>query len=101
MPQSAIFVVDIQNYLATDPKTRIPHADRLRATVTQVLDSARSLNEKPLLVFVQHVDEVLVAGSEPWGLVFNPQPDDTNETLVSKTTGMTAKALVLSPRRLS
>jgi nicotinamidase-related amidase len=114
MSRTALFVIDIQNDLATDPKTRIPHAQRIQDAGTQILAAARSYIDRhtsksadkdsssnsapPLsIVFVQHSEPAssgaLVAGSEPWQLVFAPRTttssdddDDKTEMLVGKTT---------------
>jgi nicotinamidase-related amidase len=99
----ALFVIDIQNDLATDPATRIPHASRVRDAAGQVLvatrsqlDSARqsrqaSQDQRPLIVFVQHSEDPssgpLVRGTEPWELVFPPRGGDADEIVVGKTTG--------------
>ncbi|KAL2023316.1 hypothetical protein VTK56DRAFT_3054 [Thermocarpiscus australiensis] len=96
---TALFVIDIQNDLATDPKTRIPLADRIRAagdkilsTARAVVDACRSSEEAPpaMIVFVQHEekpeDGPLNRGSEPWKLVFEPREDAAEELLVAKTT---------------
>jgi nicotinamidase-related amidase len=100
MSRTALFVIDIQNDLATLPQTRIPHAQRIRDAGTQILAAARGYIDRhtaanaatpPLLaiVFVQHEEPpesgALVRGSEPWKLVFEPR-DDASEMLVGKTT---------------
>lgn len=95
-PNTALFVIDIQNFLAADPATRIPHADRLNAAAEEVLSAARSVNAQAnqtpsTIVFVQHEEPPgqpgLTRGTEPWKLVFNPADGAANERLVSKTTG--------------
>ncbi|KAK4233182.1 Isochorismatase-like protein [Achaetomium macrosporum] len=108
--KTALFVIDIQNDLTTDPKTRIPHADRIRAAGTKMLSVARELLESnnhthpdrsevpppALIVFVQHEenpkDGPLVRGSEPWKLVFEPRADAPYERLVAKRTRDTFKS---------
>lgn len=92
---TALFVIDIQNDLATDPKTRVPHAERIRIAGDKILATARAIlrgkseNPPTIIVFVQHEETPesgsLVRGSEPWKLVFEPQGDGP-EILVSKTT---------------
>lgn len=97
--RTALFVIDIQNDLATDPKTRIPHAARLLDAADKVITSTRKQLEalrqtqdqsRPLLVFVQHSEDpssgALVKGTNPWKLVFHPRPDDADEILMGKTT---------------
>lgn len=96
--RTALFVIDIQNDMATDPQTRIPHADRLLdsagkvlASTRRQLDGARQAEDRPLIVFVQHEEDpssgALVRGSKPWELVFAPRADDADEILVAKTDG--------------
>ncbi|KAK5653657.1 hypothetical protein OQA88_8687 [Cercophora sp. LCS_1] len=97
MPPTALFVIDIQNDLITDPKTRIPAADRIREAGTRILSVARTVIDSrdpstpsPLvLVFVQHEDlpgkGPLKKDTEPWGLVFEPRESE-DEVLVHKTT---------------
>jgi len=87
MPSTALFVIDVQQSLAGDPKTRIPHATRLCSSVAKILERARKAEKAPLLVFVQHEEPPesgdLVRDTEPWSLVF--QPDEAkNDWLVSK-----------------
>lgn len=99
MPRSALFVVDIQRELAQDPKTRIPHAERVCSTGEKILAAARTIidsyrsksQESPsLIVFVQHEEKpdegTLVRGTEPWHLVFDPREGVKEEILIAKTT---------------
>lgn len=95
---TALFVIDIQNDLAADPATQIPHAERVKAVGDQILYAARTALEAQnagpgipnMIVFVQHEEKPesgpLVRGSEPWKLVFEPRPDAKEERLVSKWT---------------
>ncbi|SPQ25590.1 b45c74e7-c052-4cff-ba0a-03b71e85ec48 [Thermothielavioides terrestris] len=96
---TALFVIDIQNDLATDPQTRIPHAERIREAGAKILSTARAIinaqrasaEEPPaIIVFVQHEEEPengpLVRGSEPWKLVFEPDEAAPSERLVAKWT---------------
>ena len=95
---TALFVIDIQNDLAADPATQIPHAERIKAAGDQILSAARAnletQNAGPgtpnMIVFVQHEEKPesgpLVRGSEPWKLVFEPRADAQEERLVSKWT---------------
>lgn len=100
MPRSALFVIDIQHFLAGDPKTSVPHADKLKAAGDKILSTARSINDRYrsrnetspfMIVFVQHEEPAssgaLVKGSEPWKLVFNPRQGVDEEILVPKTHG--------------
>jgi nicotinamidase-related amidase len=99
-PRSALFVIDIQNDLAGNPETQIPHTDRIRSSADKVIACARRLNDSArakqspvpyLIVFVQHEEDPasgpLVRGTRPWELVFEPRPDDPDEKLVAKSTG--------------
>lgn len=99
MSRSALFVIDIQRELAQDPKTRIPHAERLcsasekiLAAARGVIDSYRSKDQRSpsVIVFVQHEERpdegTLVRGTEPWKLVFEPRQGVEEEVLVAKTT---------------
>ncbi|KAM0193811.1 hypothetical protein ACHAPQ_010827 [Fusarium lateritium] len=89
-PRSALFVIDIQKDLASDPKTQIPHAERICRAGVDILSSVRAIetNPKPVIVFVQHEESPesgpLVKGSDPWKLVFENDPSEASERLVSK-----------------
>ncbi|KAG5656880.1 hypothetical protein KAF25_011049 [Fusarium avenaceum] len=97
-PRSALFVIDIQKDLASDPKTQIPHAERIRRAGVDILSAVRGIetNPKPVIVFVQHEESPdrgpLVKGSDPWKLVFENDPSKTNERLVSKNQRDTFKS---------
>jgi nicotinamidase-related amidase len=97
--RTALFMIDIQNDLATDPKTRIPHAKRvidagtaILAAARGVIDAQRNAARTPsgLIVVVQHEEApeegTLVRGSEPWKVVFSPREGNEDEILVAKTT---------------
>lgn len=99
MPRSALFVIDIQRELAQDPKTRIPHGDRICSTGEKILAAARDIvgqyqvaqKQSPsVIVFVQHEEKpdegTLVRDTEPWRLVFEPRDGIPEERLVAKTT---------------
>jgi nicotinamidase-related amidase len=99
MPQTTLFVVDIQEELAGDLGTQIPHAGRIREAGTKILadarqsiDTAREKGEDPPLniVFVQHDEPLeegtMVRGSKPWELIFKPREGDKAERIVAKTT---------------
>ncbi|PWY67947.1 Isochorismatase hydrolase [Aspergillus heteromorphus CBS 117.55] len=103
--RKALFVIDIQNELATDPKTRVPHAARVTAATEGILQAARSVIDAHLaqdqrspclIVFVQHEesgdDATMLKGSEAWELVFTPRPEVGEEILVAKNTGNTFKS---------
>lgn len=99
MPRSALFVVDIQHELAQDPKTRIPHSERVCSAGEKILIAARAIidsyrqktQESPsTIVFVQHEEKpeegTLVRDTEPWKLVFAPREGVKEEILIAKTT---------------
>ncbi|KAH6844523.1 Isochorismatase-like protein [Chaetomium sp. MPI-CAGE-AT-0009] len=95
---TALFVIDIQNDLAADPATQIPHAKRVKAAGNEILSTARTVLETQrdgtatpaMIVFVQHEEKPesgpLVRGSEPWKLVFEPRAEAQQERLVHKWT---------------
>lgn len=95
-PRTALFVIDIQDELARNPTTRIPHANRVVQAGEQIMQSARQAiqntnrsGESPsVVVFVQHeeTDGTLLRDSEAWQLVLPPQPSVETEMLVAKTT---------------
>ncbi|KAF4415595.1 KGD2-2-oxoglutarate dehydrogenase complex E2 component [Fusarium acutatum] len=98
VPVSALFVIDIQKSLASDDKTEIHHAERIRDAGEQILEIARGLAADPklIIVFVQHEESPesgpLVKGSKPWELVFENDPNNTRELLVSKNQRDTFKS---------
>ncbi|KAK4178053.1 Isochorismatase-like protein [Triangularia setosa] len=99
--KSAILVVDIQNSLVIDPRTKIPHATRVYEAGTRILEMARQIRDtrvreqnQPsnfIIIFVQHHESPdegpLVLGTEPWGLVFTPRQDleSMEEFIVGKS----------------
>jgi len=96
-PRSALFVIDIQNDLATEPSTRIPAAERLTDAGTNILASMRALIDayrgkgalSPFVILVvQHEepDGIMKPGSEAWKVVFPPREGVAEESLVAKTT---------------
>lgn len=99
MTRSALFVIDIQRELADDPKTQIPHTDRIRSAGDKILLAARDIIDQyrtaqkkspSVIVFVQHEEKpeqgTLVRDAEPWKLVFEPRSGVQEERLVAKTT---------------
>ena len=98
---TALFVIDIQNDLATDPKTRIPHAERINVAGKAILAAARMQQGAPqIIIFVQHEEQPedgpLVRGSDPWKLVFEPREDAPRERRIAKWT-RTRRSLVSLP----
>jgi len=108
MQRTALFVIDIQNELAGDLETQIPHASRVCSAGQRILDKARAKidlvrlegNQSPMvIVFVQHEekpgDGSLVRGSRPWELVFRPREKDEDELLVAKTVGKSGNSDII------
>ena len=88
--KTALFVIDIQNDLVSDPYTEIPHASRIKQAGKEILSKIRNITTAPppLIVFVQHEDNPdsgsLLRGTDQWKLFFEPRILDT-EILISKT----------------
>ncbi|KAK4247475.1 Isochorismatase-like protein [Corynascus novoguineensis] len=96
---AALFVIDIQNDLATDPSSKIPHASRIRSSGEKIISAARAAlqaqenntaSRLKTIIFVQHEEApengTMVRGSDPWKLVFEPIPGEATERLVPKWT---------------
>lgn len=96
---AALFVIDIQNDLATDPSSKIPHASRIRSSGEKIISAARTALQAQKnntafrlksIIFVQHEEGpengTLVRGSDPWKLVFEPIPGEATERVVPKWT---------------
>lgn len=94
MSRTALFVIDIQHALASDPSTQIPHAARIVDAGIRILAHSRALIGKSHtcgstpdleIIVVQHEETPdrgnLQRGSRAWELVFPPLAD---EYLVSK-----------------
>ena len=94
MSRTALFCIDIQHALASDPSCRIPHALRVVEAGTRIIANTRALIERSqthgsnsaLEIIVVHHEETpekgnLQKGSKAWELVFPPLAD---EYLVSK-----------------
>ncbi|KAK3345847.1 Isochorismatase-like protein [Lasiosphaeria hispida] len=86
MPETALFIIDIQTTLATDPATRIPAAARILAATAKILSAARTLPHSALIVIIQHSDPSgpLTHASPSWQLVFPPL--HPSELLIHKIT---------------
>jgi nicotinamidase-related amidase len=94
MPDTALFIVDVQNGLANSA-SEIPHAARVRQATETILERARgaqsysSTGKVVEMYFVQHEEPPnndipnLARGTDAWKLVYTPRED---ETLVSKNT---------------
>ena len=79
-PNTALLVVDVQNAVVAQAHDR----DRVVENVGSLVDRAR--RERIAVVWVQHIDEQLVKGTEPWRIVPELVPDAT-EPLVEKQYG--------------
>lgn len=97
--RTALFVIDIQSELASDPTTAIPHAARIRGAGSALLDRARAAIDESYpssnleIIIVQHAenpddnpDATMIKGSKAWELVFPPRAACADERLVGKTT---------------
>ena len=110
-PIPALFVIDMQKGIATDPATRIPDADRVLANAEKLITAFRENcidlprirkdlytdeSEPPpgVIIIVQHTDlqpgigPFLQQDTAPWELVFQPRPDElgVTEFVIHKTT---------------
>ncbi|KAK0724121.1 Isochorismatase-like protein, partial [Lasiosphaeris hirsuta] len=86
---TALFIIDIQHALATDPPTRIPSSARILSATTSILSAARdptNPHRPALIVIIQHTDPSgpLTHASPSWQLVFPPL--HASELLIQKTT---------------
>jgi nicotinamidase-related amidase len=79
-PNTALVVIDVQNGVVTDAYER----DAVVANIGTLVDKAR--DEGVAIVWVQHSDEQLEKGSEPWQYVPELVRRDS-EPLVEKTFG--------------
>lgn len=79
-PNTALVVIDVQN----DVVARAHDRDRVVATIAGLVDSARGAGVP--VVWVQHADAELVAGSEEWRIVAELVPAE-GEPLVDKNYG--------------
>jgi nicotinamidase-related amidase len=79
-PNTALLVVDVQNGVVAGT----PRRDEVVANVGSLVGKARQ--EQVPVVWVQHSDEGLERGSDPWRIVPELSPDDA-EPLVEKHYG--------------
>jgi nicotinamidase-related amidase len=79
-PNTALLVVDVQNGVVEGNHER----DAVVSNVANLVDRARS--ELVPVVWVQHLDEDLVKGSDNWRIVPELAPDDA-EPLIEKRYG--------------
>ncbi|MFC1418976.1 isochorismatase family protein [Streptacidiphilus cavernicola] len=79
-PNTALLVIDVQNGVVASAHQR----DTVVANIAALVDRARG--EQVPVVWVQHSDEGLAAGSDDWRIVPELVPDDA-EPLVPKNYG--------------
>jgi len=79
-PNTALIVIDVQNGVVAGNHER----DAVVANIGSVVEKARS--EEVPVIWVQHNDEQLKNGSEPWQIVPELAPDDA-EPVVQKEYG--------------
>jgi nicotinamidase-related amidase len=79
-PNTALIVIDVQNGVVAGNHER----DAVVANIGSVVEKARS--EEVPVIWVQHNDEQLKNGSEPWQIVPELVPDDA-EPVVQKEYG--------------
>lgn len=87
-PNTALLVVDVQN----DVVARAHDRDQVVATIAGLVDSARRCDVP--VIWVQHADADLPAGSEQWRIVAELTPADT-EPVVAKSYGDSFEGTVL------
>jgi nicotinamidase-related amidase len=76
-PNTALVVIDLQNGVVEGAHRR----DEVLATVERLVDRAR--HAQVPVVWIQHADEALVAGSEAWQIVAELKPA-ADEAIVAK-----------------
>jgi nicotinamidase-related amidase len=69
-PNTALLVIDVQNGVVAGTHER----DAVVANIDSLVDGAR--REQVPVVWVQHSSDVLVEGSDSWGIVPELSPDD-------------------------
>jgi nicotinamidase-related amidase len=79
-PNTALIVVDVQNGVVSGAYER----DAVVANIAGIVERAR--REQVPVVWVQHNDEQLVKGEDPWQIVPELTPDDA-EPLIQKEYG--------------
>ncbi len=79
-PNTALLVVDVQNGVVEGAHER----DLVVGNVSSLVEKAR--RERVPVVWVQHSDDELLRGSDPWRIVPDLTPGDT-ESLVEKNFG--------------
>jgi nicotinamidase-related amidase len=79
-PKTALLVVDVQNGVVAGAHNR----DAVVDNISSAVNKARR-NGVPV-IWVQHIDEELVKGEEPWRIVPELTPEDA-EPLVEKSYG--------------
>jgi nicotinamidase-related amidase len=79
-PNTALIVIDVQNGVVEGAHER----DAVVANIRRLVDKARE--EQVPVVWVQHADDQLARGSDPWRIVPELRPEDA-EPLVEKQYG--------------
>jgi len=79
-PNTALLVIDVQNAVVQNAHQR----DAVVANIARLVDHARS--DRVPVVWVQHSDEHLVKGSDPWRIVPELSPGDA-EPRIDKSYG--------------
>lgn len=79
-PNTALVVIDVQNGVVEGAHER----DRVVANIAKLVERARQ--EHVPVVWVQHHDEGLLRGSDPWHIVPELVPNES-ETVVEKSYG--------------
>jgi len=87
-PNTALLVVDVQNGVVAGAHQR----DAVVANVASLVDKAR--RERVPVVWVQHIDDNLVRGTEDWRIVPELSPDAA-EPLIEKNYGDSFEATTL------
>jgi len=80
-PNTALLVIDVQN----GPVEGAPHRDEVIANINSLVEKARAQNAS--VIWVQHSDEHMPRGSEPWQYVPELADRDDAEPLVHKSYG--------------
>ena len=89
-PNTALLVVDVQNDVVAGAHDR----DRVVANIAALVDRAR--HDRIPLIWVQHTDADLPAGSEQWSIVSELVPA-SQEPLVAKNYGDSFEDTTLEP----
>jgi nicotinamidase-related amidase len=89
-PNTALVVIDVQNGVVAEAHER----DAVVANIGRLVDRARAVGAP--IVWVQHADDELPAGSDEWRIVPELSPDG-DEPVVAKSYGDSFEATDLEP----